>query len=546
MTRNLAFQVQRLFTFALSLATAAAVTLSGCTKTVDDKDTTIYAVLKQNVKGLDPAISSDLYSTTVIAQIFEGLLEYNYLKRPYTLQPALAEAMPVISDNGLTYTFKIKKNVHFQDNAAFANGKGRELKAKDFIYSFKRLSDPRITSDGFWIFDQKIKGLNEWAAALQNIKGDAKSLEGKALFDKPIEGLSAPDDYTLVIKLTKPYYQLNYVLAMSYASVIPQEAVERYGAEFLNNPVGTGPFMLAKASDWVRNSKVTLIKNPNWRGETYPTEGEPGDAAAGLLTDSGKPLPFAERLVFTELPEDQPRWQNLVKGNFDFAEVPNDNFDSVVNKEDHKVLKPDVAQKGIKLSITSTPEIVYTGINMKDALLGKNKPLRHALALANDEKSFIDKFYNGAAILGESPVPPDLDSYDPSFKNPYQRHDLAKAKEALAQAGFPEGKGLPELTYDALADSKSRQQAEAFAQNVAAIGIKVRIIANTWPQFTDKIKHDQTQLFGIAWGADYPDAQGFYQLFYSKNVSPGPNDSGFTNTEFDKIYEQSLLLPNRR
>lgn len=514
---------------AVITATSLFATI-GCTKKVDDKDTTINAVLRANVKGLDPIRASDLYSSTVIAQMYEGLLEYHYLKRPFTLQPALAESMPTVSDNGLTHTFKIKKGVFFHDNPAFPNGKGREVTAEDFIYSFKRLADPRNTSEGFWIFDGKIKGLNEW---VNNVRAE------KANYDTPIEGLQAPDKHTLVIKLIKPYYQLYYVLAMQFASVVPREAVEKYGAEFLNNPVGTGPYLLEKPSDWVRGSKITLKKNPNWRGETYPSEGEPADKEKGLLADAGKPLPFAEKLVFTELPEDQPRWQNLVKGNFEFGEIPNDNFESAV--KDNKAA-PELAKKGMYLDITPSADVTYIAFNMKDPILGKNKNLRHAMALAQDVKTLVDKFYNGRAIAAQGPVPPGLGSYDEKFKNPWQQYDVEKAKKVLAQAGFAEGKGLPELTYESLSDSKARQMAEFFAQNMAAIGIRVKINANTWPQFQEKIKSGRAQIFGIAWGADYPDAQNFFQLFYSKNAPPGPNDSNFSNAEFDKLYEQSLNM----
>lgn len=525
-------RISRLAFVSLILGSMLFVSAS-CTKKVDDKDTTINAVLRANVKGLDPIRANDLYSSTVIAQIFEGLLQYNYLKRPFELQPGLAEAMPVVTDNGLTHTFKIKKGVKFQDNAAFKDGKGRELTSKDFVYSWRRLADPKNASEGFWIFDGKIKGLNEWAEAMK---------AGKANYDTPIEGLQTPDDHTLVIKLTQPYYQLYYVLAMQFAGVVPREAVEKYGEEFLNNPVGTGPFMLEKASDWVRGSKITLKKNPTWRGETYPTEGEPGDKEKGLLEDAGKPMPFAETLVFTELTEDAPRWQNLMKGNFEYAEIPNDNFETAVDKSDRTKINADLAKKGMVLDITPNLDVVYVGINMKDPVLGKNKDLRHAIQLAQDTATLVAKFYNGRGLPAQGPIPPGVSSYDANFKNPYA-FNLEKAKEALKKAGHEGGKGLPEFTYDGLADSKARQQAEYFAQNMAAIGLKVKINANTWPQFQDRIKTGKAQLFGIAWGADYPDAQNFYQLFYSKNASPGPNDTNFSNAEFDRLYEASLKLP---
>jgi oligopeptide transport system substrate-binding protein len=197
----------------------------------------------------------------------------------------------------------------------------------------------------------------------------------------------------------------------------------------------------------------------------------------------------------------------------------------------------------MRLDISDAPAVTYTGINMKDPILGKNKDLRHAIALANDAATTIDKFNNGRGIVAQGPIPPGFTSYDPKFNSPYAPKNLEKAKAALVKAGFPGGKGLPELNYETLSDSKSRQITEFFTNNMASIGITVKISPNTWPQFQDKIKTGKAQMFGIAWNADYPDEQNFYQLFYSKNASPGPNDTSFSNPEFDKIYEQSLTLP---
>lgn len=523
-------QTLRNVTGFIALALILGMT-ARCTKKVDDKDTTLNIVLRANVKGLDPIRASDMYASTVIAQLYEGLLEYNYLKRPYEVQPALADGMPTVTDNGLTVTFKIKKGVKFHDNSCFPGGKGREVTAEDFIYSWKRLADPTQPSDGFWIFDGKIKGINAWADAVKAKKADYKT---------PIEGLSAPDKYTLVLKLTQPYYQLNYVLTMGYSAVVPQEAVDKYGAEFLNNPVGTGPFVLEKSSDWIRNSKITLKKNPTFRQELYPSEGAPGDQERGLLADAGKPLPLADQLIISELPEDQPRWQNYMKGNFDFVEIPNDNYEAAIANDK---VKPEISTLGMGLDITPNVDLTYTAFNMKDPVLGKSKDLRHALSLAIDHKAMLEKFYNGRGITAQSPIPPASDGYDPNFKNPWVQFNVAKAKEVLAKAGYPDGKGLPEFTFETLSDSKQRQITEFVVQSWAAIGVKVKISASNWPQFQEKIKSGQAQIFGIAWGADYPDAQNFLQLFYSKNVSPGPNDSGFTNAEFDKLYEHSLTLP---
>lgn len=511
----------------ISLVAFFGTTISCTKKKVDDTDDTIYEVIEQNVKGMDPVYSSDVYTSRAISQIYETLLEYHHLKRPLVLQPLTAASMPTASKDGLTHTFKIKPGVKFQDDPAFPGGKGREVTAQDFIYSWKRLADPANRSDGFWIFDGRIKGLNEWRAAME---------KGKADYDTPVEGLVAKDDKTLVIKLIKPYYQLYYVLAHNYSSVVAREAVEKYGKEYLNHPVGTGPYQL---ESWVRGSKITLKANPTWHGQTYPTEGEPGDEERGLLKDAGKALPFAKKIVFHEITEDQPRWLKFMKGEVDLSTIPKDNFDSAISGG---AVSEEMKKKGIALLVIKEPDVTYTAFNMMDSYVKDKVYLRKAMSHAIDTETMIKKFYNGRAISAHSPIPPDVDAYDPNFKNPYKTYDVSKAKEFMKKAGYKEGEG-PTIEYSTVSSSTSRQMAEFFQQNMAAIGIKVKIQSTDWPQFMNKIREKKAQVWGVAWLADYPDAENFLQLLYGKNISPGPNGANYTNARYDKLYEKASLLP---
>lgn len=505
-----------------------AFSLVGCTRNSGGNENVLNRSLTANLKGMDPIYASDLYTNEVISNMYETLLQYHYLKRPLELEPLLAAEMPKVSKDGLTHTFKIKKGVKFHDNEAFPEGKGRDLTSKDFIYAWKRLADPRNASDGFWIFDGKIKGLNEWREKIR---------KGEADYDTEIEGLQAPDDQTLVIKLTKPYFQLHYVLAMPYSAPVAREVVEKYGKEFLNHPVGTGPYVL---DSWTRNSKVVLTKNPNWHGGKYPSEGEEGDKEAGLLKDAGKDLPFIDKVVFHEIIEDQPRWLNFMRGDLDFAGIPKDNFDSTVKGDK---LSEDLTSKGISLIITEEPDVTYTAFNMLDPVLGKNVNLRRAISHAMDTKTLLEKFYNGRGIPAHSPIPPGIDGYEKDFVNPYKKFDLEAAKSYLKKAGYPNGKGLPTIEYSTTNSTTARQMAEYVQQNLAAIGINLKINATSWPQFTDKIRDKKAQMWGIAWSADYPDAENFLQLLYGQNISPGPNGSNYQNKEFDRLYEQALKLP---
>lgn len=506
-----------------------AITISlvfnlGCTKKKEAPRNYVSHSFNSTIKGLDPVQASDVYMHEVVAQINEGLYQYHYLKRPFELEPLLAEGMPEVSKDGLTYTFKIKKGVRFADDAAFPEGKGREVTAEDFIYSWKRVADPANHGEGFWIFDGKIKGLNEW-----------RNTKPKVDYSASIEGLQAPDKHTLVVKLTKPYYQFMYVLAMSYTMVVPREAVEKYGAEYLNHPVGTGPFML---KEWVRNSKVVLVRNPNFRGETYPTEGAPGDKEAGLLADAGKPIPFVDEVIYNELPEDQPRWLTFLKGNADFNTPPKDNFEQMVQGDN---LKEEWVKKGLKLLKGPELDVVYDVLNTEDPILGKSKYLRQAMSLAVDRKAMIEKLYNGRALVAEGPIPPNIEGYDPAFKSPYSEYNVEKAKELLKKAGL--GDKPIEINYETTNSATARQFAEFVQQQMGAIGIKLNIKINTWPEMMEKNKKKKAQMFGMAWQGDYPDAENFLQLFYGPNEAPGPNSSNFKNKEFDELYKKAAVLP---
>jgi len=458
--------------------------------------------------------------------VYEGLLEYHYLKRPHELQPLLAEAMPEISSDGKTYTFKTRKGVLFQDHPAFEGGKGRELKAKDFVYSFLRLADPKLNSGGFWIFDGQIEGLNEW-------REKQKSAE-VTNYDVPPSGFKALDDYTLQIKLKHKYPQLLFVLAMPQTFAVPREVVEKLGKDFVNAPVGTGPY---KLSSWQRNSRIVFEKNVAFRGQEYPVEGESQDTTEGLLADAKKAIPFADKVEYHVFIEDQPLWLSFKAANIDYSGIPKDNYKEAINPETKDIADAFKSQfPGVVLRKTPEPDVSYIAFNMEDPVIKKGgKNLRKAIALAIDKRKGIELFTNGRAILAHTPVPPGLAGFDENFKNPYSEFNIEEAKKLLAKAGFE--KGL-ELNYEAVTGATSRQQAEKLQGELAAIGITLKINSNQFSEMTEKINKKSAQMWGIAWIADYPDAENFLQLLYSKNASPGPNGANFSNKEYDGLYEK--------
>jgi ABC-type transport system substrate-binding protein len=424
----------------------------------------------------------------------------------------------------------------FQDDPCFekTGGKGRELTGQDFIYSFKRIADKRVNSNGWWIFRERVIGLDEFREKTENAKG-------MALYDEPVEGLSAPDDHTLVIRLKKPYPQLVYILTMSYTCALPREAVEFYGEEFLNHPVGTGPFRL---ESWVRDSKIVYVRNTNYRGETYPVKGTQEDQNMGLLADAGKPVPFLDKLTLHIMKEPSAMWLQFLAGNLDRSGIPKDNYDGAVDSD--KNLKEELTQKGIILWKTPMLDLTYQSFNMEDPILGKSLALRQALSLSLNVEQMIVNLYNNRAIRAKGPIPPDLEGYDPDLDNPYARYDLEEARKKMAEARKYLGLGpddVIELTYDSQSnDTIARQFDEFVVDCFTQIGIKIKYNVNTWPQFLDRIKNKKGQLFGAAWGADYPDAENFLQLLYGPNESPGDNNSNYKNPEFNKLYEQTSLM----
>lgn len=504
---------------------------SGCSKTSKDPANTVHIPSVAKIKTLDPAFADDLYSGWEIGKVYENLLHYGYLKRPYVLEPQLAESMPQLSADKKTYTFKLKKGVLFQDDACFSGGHGREMIADDVVYSLRRVADPKINSSGWWTLDGKIAGLNEWH--------DEAAKSGSSDYSKPVSGLKALDRYTVQITLTKPNYQFLYSMAMPFESIIPHEAAEKYGKDFVNHPVGTGPFKLAEYNP---SSRLVWDKNPTFRAEVYPSEGAPGDKEAGLLADAGKPLPRADRIVTEIFEESQPKWLKFMSGQLEISGIPKDNYASAIGKDNELV--PELKAKGIKLHRVPMLDLTYTSFNMDDPILGKNKLLRQAISLADNQTEIDDLFYNNQALAAQGPIPPGLSGYDPSSKSPYRQFNLEKAKELLEKAGYPGGKGLPPLEVAALADSTNRQMTEHFAKEMAALGITLKVNSGSWPQFDEAIKNKRGQIWSLAWGADYPDAEDYLALYYSKNVSPGSNDANYRNPEYDKLYEESLALPD--
>lgn len=529
----------------ISVILLAVILLGGCgKKESEDKSgqMVFHLALTGKLTGFDPMGIRDLSTMEVTSHIMETLYQYHFLKRPYELIPLLAEEMPQISEDRTVYTIKIKKGVYYHDDKCFGEAKTRELRAEDFVYALKRIANIKNLSKNWSLFDDKIIGLDKF-------REYTKSCESKEDVDysRDVEGLQCPDDYTLVIKLKRPWPQIvGVALADMATAPIAKEAVDYYGRDIVSHPVGTGPFRLDK---WQRGSYVTLVRNPAYRDERYPSEGEPGDERFGYLEDAGKRLPLADRIEFKVIEESQPEWLLFMQGKIDAVPVRKDVYqDVIVGKSE---LTPMMKQLNIKLKIFEEPSTFMIGFNMLDPVLGKNKPLRRAISYATDRQRFIDLFYSGLGEIAHGFIPPAMPAYDPNIaEKGYAEYNPEKARQLVKEAEKVHGGPIPPLKI-AMAGTSTfyRQLGQFMEKNYTGVGLDVELQFMDWPTYLQKLKTRSVQIFSSGWVASMPDAEDFLSIFYSKNWAPGSNSFNYKNEEFDRLYEKvSVMLdsPERR
>jgi oligopeptide transport system substrate-binding protein len=502
------------------------LSLLSCTKS-NKESNRIEISLPGNISSIDPAHCYDTVCYIPVAQVYESLYEMEYLKRPYSLRPLLAESMPIVSKDRLKYTFKIKKGIKYHPSSLIPEG--REVKAQDFIHQIKRLAFLGTRSPGWWLFDGKITGLNEWREKVQT--------DLTKFFSEPVTGLTALDDYTLVIELKRPYPQLLFALAMNFTSPVPAEAITNSKNDFSSQAVGTGAYFITHYNS---TQEVLLKKNPSYISSTYPSEGDRWSQQNGLLKDAGSKLPFVEDVRLTVIKEAQTDWLNFLKKKIDMINLTKDHYHVALTSEGK--LKPEIIKDQIQLQASPTLIYWWIAFNMKDPLLGKNLNLRKAIAHGVDYDKYIELFTYNVAQKANSIYPPGIPGYSPSTDLPYQ-YDIKLAQEYLKKAGYPHGKGLPTLKFDIRgSDTRRRQMGEFIQQELRKIGIQMEIRTNTFPAFLEKSRRGELQFWQGGWVLDYPDAENVLQLLTSVNLPPGPNSSQYVNPAFDKLFNEMKEL----
>jgi ABC-type transport system substrate-binding protein len=609
----------------------ALIFFNGCRQTAwnnpypakDQGKNILYSAFAERPKHLDPVQSYSENEAVFNAQIYEPPLQYHYFKRPYTLIPLTAlmvptpqlfdatgrrlpDQAPAASVAYSLYQIRIRPGIRYQPHPAFArNEKGRliytdlqaddlkgitslsdfhyqgtrELIADDYVYQIKRLAHPRLYSPAFGLMSELIIGLKEYAAALKRTHQELlRAGRGMAFLDLqaiPLEGVQVIDRYTYQVKLKGKYSQFVYWLAMSFFAPVPEE-VERFYAQpgmaeknFNLDwyPVGTGPYMLTKNNP---NRQMVLERNPNYHGEAYPAEGEPGDKEKGYLQDAGRTLPFIDKVVYSLEKEGIPYWNKFLQGYYDASGISSDSFDQAVQftSTGDMALTESMQRKGIRLTTSVSPSDIYMGFNMLDPVVGgtseRARKLRRAISLAIDYEEYLSIFANGRGLPAQGPIPPGIFGHKPGKEgiNPYvyqwvnerpKRLPLETAKQLLAEAGYPDGldagSGKPlVLNLDVTArgpDDKARL--DWIRKQFQKLNLQLVIRSTDYNRFQEKIRKGNAQIFNWGWNADYPDPENFLFLLYGpqgKVKYEGENAANYTNPEYDRLYDVMKNMEN--
>src|SRR5215470_940110 len=508
---------------------AALVTAAPSGAHAADPGKTLRVAFNSAETGFDPQAGGDAYSNYVNRVIFEALYRYDYLARPYKIVPNTAVALPEISSDGKTWTIHVKPGIYFADDPAFKGAK-RELTAADYVYSWKRVLDPKMRSISNLVFDGKLVGADPVVAA-------AKAT-GKFDYDAPIEGLQAVSRYTVRLKLNNPSYDLLSDLTTAATAAVAREVIDAYGDASgwaMANPVGTGPYRL---KDWRRGQKIVLEANPGFRGAVFPESADPADRPI-VASMRGKKLPQIGLIEISIIEESNPRLLAFEKAKLDYVAVPIDLIRNVLDPSDQ--LKPRLSQQGVQMWRAVQPAITYTYFNMEDPVVGgysnDKVALRRAISMAYNTDDEIRVVRQGQGGPATQPIPPNVTGYDPKLKGHVQ-FDPAGAKALLDKFGYVDRNGdgwrdLPDgrplvLRKGTSPSALERQYDELWQRNMTAVGIRVEFVKQKWPDLLKMGRAGQLQMWSLGNISNTTEGFGFMQLLYGPNSGQN-NLSRFRN-----------------
>jgi ABC-type transport system substrate-binding protein len=497
--------------------------------------------------GFDPPQVGDINSAMVLAGIFEPPLTYDYVARPVKLRPQTAAAMPEISADFTTFTFRIRPGIFFADDPAF-KGRPRELVAQDYVYTVKRFYDPRINSEHLYIFE------NARLLGMSALRERALKTKTPLDYDREVEGIRALDRYTFQVKLAEPNPRMHFNFANpGLTGAVAREVVEAYGDDIAAHPVGTGPFRLGI---WRRQSFIELVRNPGFREQVFEGAPSPGDVQAEAIASelAGQRLPRVDRVHISVIIESQPRWLSFVNGDQDVLELPNEYARLAIPRGQ---LAPHLARKGIKMQSALRSDMLMTFFNMVDPVIGGYTPdkvaLRRAVALALNDDERRSLIEHDQAIAAQSVVAPFTSGYDEHYRSLMSEHSVTRARALLDIYGYvdrdgdgfremPDGRPLL-LRLACQPDQRSRAISELWRKQMAAVGLRIRFDVANWPDLLKMSRAGTLMMWTFTWIAESPDGGFFLGLAYSKNVNES-NDARFSLPAYDRIFERQKVMPD--
>ncbi|SCK06896.1 ABC transporter substrate-binding protein [Vogesella sp. LIG4] len=528
------------------LALLAALSLLPAAQAAD-MNKVLRVAMNAPETGFDPAKVSDLYSSTITENIYDPLVSYDYLARPARLVPNTISALPTVSADGKVYTFRIKPGIYFADDAAF-KGKKRELTAADYAYSLKRHLDPGINSPWSYLLEGRFVGTDELVKAAG---------KGALNYDAPVEGIKVVDKYTLQLTLRDTNFNFLSILAMPAFGAVAREVIDANRDNTNAHPVGTGPYLL---KEWKPGSKIVLEANPGFRKVVFDSKpgNDPVDKAVVRVLQ-GKTLPRIGRIEVAVIEEEQPLWLSFLNRQLDISGIPQAALQEALVIDPKDPLKVKLADKyarqGMQLQRMQMPEVTFHFFNMQDPVVGgdsKDKiALRRAIAMAFPVSETIATIRRGQAVPMNYIVPAGVAGHNPAFRGA-SKYDPAAANALLDRFGYrigsdgyrsrPDGKPLAiELACGTSATDK--QWNEYWQKAFDNLKIHLTFRQGKWNELAKANRQGKLQMWGMAWGADYPDGENFMQLLYGKNAGDS-NSADFKNAEYDRLYEASLKLPD--
>ncbi|MCC6195153.1 MAG: hypothetical protein IT518_11845 [Burkholderiales bacterium] len=532
-------------TFALAATLVAVAALApGAALAQADLSKTLRVVFRTAETGFDPVAISDIYSNYVNRAIFEAPFRYDFRARPHKVVPNTAVALPEGNKDGTEWTIRIRPGIYFSDDPAF-KGKQRELTAADYAYSWRRTFDPRTRSPQLELFDGRLAGMDKVLAKAKE--------SGKLDYDAPIEGLQVVDRYTLKLKLNYPWWDIAVDLTSAAAGAVAREVVEAYGDAsgwVMQNPVGTGPYRL---KEWRRAQRITLEANPVFRGIPFVESNDPADKAINARF-KGRKYPFIGRVEIAIMEEGNPRVLAFSRGELDYLDIPYELVPNVM--EPGNSLKPQFAKAGVLLERDVQPSITFAFFNMEDPVVGGYTPekiaLRRAIGMAYNVEDEIRIIRQGQGKVANMIVPPSVSGYDPNFFAS-SKYDPAAAKALLDKFGYvdrdkdgwrdlPDGRPLV-IRRGTSPSALERQYDELWQRSLNAIGIRIEMVTQKWPDLLKMARNGQLQFWQLANTSMTTDGYGFLGLLYGPNAGFA-NLSRFRQPEFDRLYDSSKRLPD--